>query len=72
MFLGLPDPDPLVRCMDSDPNPSIIKQKSKKNLDTGTITKVCTTGNQRKIKKPNNFQDKEVPVQLFSFASYIT
>ncbi len=38
MFLGLPDPDPLVRgmapdpdplvrCMDPDPDPSIIKQK---------------------------------------------
>jgi hypothetical protein len=32
MFLGLPDPDPLGRCM--DPEPSIIKQKSKKNLDS--------------------------------------
>ncbi len=30
MFLGLPDPDPFVRSM--DPDPSIIKQKSKKNL----------------------------------------
>jgi hypothetical protein len=30
MVLGLPDPDPLVREM--DPDPSIIKQKSKKNL----------------------------------------
>jgi hypothetical protein len=27
MFLGLPDPDPLVRGMDPDPNPSIIMQK---------------------------------------------
>ncbi len=27
MFLGLPDPDPLVICTDSDPDPSIIKQK---------------------------------------------
>jgi hypothetical protein len=30
MFLGLPDPDPLVRCMDPDPaldpDPSIIMQ----------------------------------------------
>jgi hypothetical protein len=28
-FLGLPDPDPLVRCTDPDPapEPSIIKQK---------------------------------------------
>ncbi len=28
-FLVLPDPEPLVR----DPDPSIIKQKSKKNID---------------------------------------
>jgi hypothetical protein len=38
MFLGLqdPDPDPLVRGMDPDPapNPSIIMQNSKKNLDS--------------------------------------
>ncbi len=27
MFLGLPDPDPLVRGMDPDPDPSIILQK---------------------------------------------
>ncbi len=27
MFLGLTDPDPLVRGMDPDPNHSIIKQK---------------------------------------------
>ncbi len=27
MFLGLLDPDPLVRGMDPDPDPSIIKQK---------------------------------------------
>ncbi len=27
MFLGLPDPDPLVRGMDPDPDPSVIKQK---------------------------------------------
>jgi hypothetical protein len=35
MFLGLPDPDPLVRGMDPDPNPdpSIIKQNTK-NLDS--------------------------------------
>ncbi len=26
MFLGLLDPDPLVRCMGPDPDPSIIKQ----------------------------------------------
>jgi hypothetical protein len=27
IFLGLPDPDPLVRGMDPDPDPSVIKQK---------------------------------------------
>ncbi len=31
-FLGLPDPDPLVRGMDPNPDPSIIMQDSKKNL----------------------------------------
>ncbi len=38
MFLGLPDPDPLVRGMDPapapEPDPSIIMQKSKKTLDS--------------------------------------
>jgi hypothetical protein len=42
MFLGLPDPDPLVRGMDPDPDPalhpdpdpSIIIKISKKNLDS--------------------------------------
>jgi hypothetical protein len=36
--LGLMDPDPLVRgtdpASDPDPDPSIIKQNSKKNLDS--------------------------------------
>jgi hypothetical protein len=34
MFLGLldPDPDPLLRAV--DPDPSIIKQNSEKNLDS--------------------------------------
>jgi hypothetical protein len=32
MFLGLPDPDPLVR--GPDPDPSIIKQSCKENLDS--------------------------------------
>jgi len=40
MFLSLPDPDPLVRGMDPDPDPaldpdpSIIMQNSRKNLDS--------------------------------------
>jgi hypothetical protein len=39
VFLGLPDPDPLVRGMDPVPDPTldsdppIIKKNSKKNLD---------------------------------------
>jgi hypothetical protein len=32
MFLGLPDPDQLVRGIDPDPDPSIIKQKQLKKL----------------------------------------
>jgi hypothetical protein len=31
MFLGLPDPDPLVRGM--DPDPSSASKNNKKNLD---------------------------------------
>jgi hypothetical protein len=34
MFLGLPDPDPLVRGMDTDPDPSIIKKNCKKNFNS--------------------------------------
>ncbi len=34
MFLGLSDSNRLVRGTDLDPDPSIIKQKSKKNLDS--------------------------------------
>jgi hypothetical protein len=33
MFLGLPNPDPLVRGPDPAPALSIINQKCKKNLD---------------------------------------
>jgi hypothetical protein len=36
MFLGLPDldPDPFIRGMEPDSDPSIIKQKSKETLDS--------------------------------------
>jgi hypothetical protein len=34
MFLGLPDPDPLVRGIDPDPDPSSSCKNSKKNLDS--------------------------------------
>ncbi len=34
MYLDLLDPDPLVRGMDPDPDPTIINQNSKKKLDS--------------------------------------
>jgi hypothetical protein len=34
MFLGLPDPDPLVRGTDPDLVPSVVKKKIWKNLDS--------------------------------------
>ncbi len=34
MFFGLLDPDPLVRGMDPDPDPSIISKNSKKNVNS--------------------------------------
>ncbi len=34
MYLGLPDPDPLVRGTDPALDPSIIKQNRKENLDS--------------------------------------
>ncbi len=41
VFLGLPDRDPLVRGMDPDPtldpDPSIIMQNCKKNLDASYL-----------------------------------
>jgi hypothetical protein len=40
MYLGLPDPDPLVRY--TDPDPSIIKQNSQQNLDSFCfVTSLC-------------------------------
>jgi hypothetical protein len=54
-FLGLPDPDPLVRSIDPDPaqDPSVIK-KNRKNLDSscfvtsfqcsGSMTFWCGSG----------------------------
>jgi hypothetical protein len=34
MFLGLPDPNPDPSVRDTDTDPSIIQQKSKKNIDS--------------------------------------
>ncbi len=38
MFLGLPDPDILVKCM--DPDPSIVKQKNKKKTLIPTVLRL--------------------------------
>jgi hypothetical protein len=50
MFLGLLDPDPLVRDTDPDPDPSIIKQNGKKNLDS-----YCFVTSKVISKKIENF-----------------
>jgi hypothetical protein len=34
MFLGSPDPNPIVRDVDPDPDPSIVMQNSKENIDS--------------------------------------
>ncbi len=40
MFFGLPDPDPLVRGMDRDPDPDLLSscKKNKKNLESYYFT----------------------------------
>jgi hypothetical protein len=53
MFLGLPDPDPLVSGM--DPVPSIIMQKSKKNLGSYYFV---TLLDFLSLKKDVNFASK--------------
>jgi hypothetical protein len=65
MFLGLPDPDPdpLVRGMDSapDPDPSIIMQNSKKNLDSNyfvTLFDFLSLKNYVNVPSKSNKQKK--------------
>jgi hypothetical protein len=61
MFLGLPDPDPLVRGMDPDPDPSIIMQNSKKNLDSyyfGTLFGFLSFKNDVNVPSKSNKQKK--------------
>jgi hypothetical protein len=50
MFLGLLDPDPLVRCTDLDADPPIIKQNSKKN-----VLLFCDVNLPSKSNWQNNF-----------------
>jgi hypothetical protein len=61
MFLGLPDPDPLVRGMDPDPNSSIIMQKNKKNLDSyyfATLFDFLSLKNDVNVPSKNKKQKK--------------
>jgi hypothetical protein len=65
MFLGLPDPDPLVRGMDPDPapdpDPSIIMKSSKKNLDSYyfvTLFDLLSLKNDVNVPSESNKQKK--------------
>jgi hypothetical protein len=63
MFLGLPDPDPLLRCMvpDPDPDPSITMQNSKNNLDSyyfATLFDFLSLKNDVNVSSKSNKQIK--------------
>ncbi len=69
MFLGLPDPDPLVRGMDPDPDPAldpdpdpfIIMHHSKKNLESYyfvTLVDFLSLKNDVKVPSKSNKQRK--------------
>ncbi len=65
MFLGLPGPNPLVRGMDPDqnpaPDPSIIMQDSKKNIDSYysvTLFDVSSLKNNLNVHSKSNKQKK--------------
>jgi hypothetical protein len=69
MFLGLPDPDPLVRGMDPDqypapdPDPSIIMQNNKKNLDayySVTLFDFLSLKNDVNVPTKSNKQKKKL------------
>jgi hypothetical protein len=42
MFLGLPDPDPLVRGMDPDQDPALDPSLSDSELDSDPRIRFCT------------------------------
>jgi hypothetical protein len=69
MFLGLLDPDPLVRGMDLDPapnlDPSITKQKSKKNLDSYHC--FVTSFDFLSLKMMYMYLQKVISKKLFKF-----
>jgi hypothetical protein len=67
MFLGLPDPDPLVRGMDPDPDLLRIRillsscKNSKKNLDSyyfGTLFDFLSVKNEVNVASKSNKQKK--------------
>jgi hypothetical protein len=61
MFLGLPDPDPLVRGMDPDPSIIMQKYRSKKNLDSYhfvTLFDFLSLKNDANIASKSNKQKK--------------
>jgi hypothetical protein len=64
MFLGIPDPDPQVRGMDPNPDPSIITQKNcKKNLDSYyfvTLFDFLSLKNDVNVPSKSNKQNKIV------------
>ena len=69
IFLGLPDPDPLVRGMDPDqypapvPDHSIIMQNSKKNLDSYyavTLFDFLSLKNEVNVPSKSNKQKKKL------------
>jgi hypothetical protein len=62
MFLGLPDPDPLVRGTNPDPDPSIFQQNSKKNMDSFCSVTLWSSGVM--------LQELTVPRKLFSPAPF--
>ena len=70
MFLGLPDPDPLVRCMDPDPSVIVLSssKNSQKNLHSHcfvTFLEFLSLKNDVKVPSKRNEQKnfvKKLPV----------
>jgi hypothetical protein len=72
VFLGLQDPDPLVRCIDPDPDPALdpdpdpyIMQNSKKNLDSYYFV---TLFEFLSLKNDVNVAGKNIPVSSSQFS----
>ncbi len=70
MFFGLLDPDPLVRGM--DPDPSIIMQNNKKNLEShyfATLFDFLSLKNNVNVPSKSNKQKKLCKKISFLLAS---